>query len=60
MCGDTQISCSVLRETTERLSMKDEQTGKTGFEVQLHVSAKCNIVCLLTKHTNANLSMYAL
>ena len=44
MCGDTQISSSELKNTTEMLSLKDEQTGKTGFEVQLHVSAKCSIV----------------
>ena len=40
MCGDTQISSSELRKITERLSARDEQTGKMGFEMQLHVRIK--------------------
>ena len=37
MCGDTLIPSFELRKTTERLSVKDELTEKTGFEMQLHV-----------------------
>ena len=42
MCGDIQISSSELKKITERLSARDAQTGKMGFEMQLHVRIKEN------------------
>ena len=37
MCGDTQVNSSDLRPSIRRLTDKDVQTGKTGFETQFEV-----------------------
>ena len=37
MCGDTQVNSSDLRTSIRRLTNKDVQTDKTGFETQFEV-----------------------
>ena len=37
MCGDTQVKSCDLRPSIRRLTDKDVQTGKTGFETQFEV-----------------------
>ena len=37
MCGDTQVNSCDLRPSIRRLTDKDVQTDKTGFETQFEV-----------------------
>ena len=41
-CGDTQIPASGLSSAIEKLKEKDSETGRTGFEMQFHVSNPLN------------------
>ena len=36
-CGDTQITSADLRPSIQKMSNRNPQTGKTGFELQFEV-----------------------
>ena len=50
VCGDTQIPASGLSSAIEQLKQMDSETGKTGFQTQLHV---CHIPLALKVHVTS-------
>ena len=42
MCGNTQIPASSMKKAMTRLTNKNNQTDKNGYETQFHVSESCN------------------
>ena len=38
ICGETQIPAQLLPDTVKQLDSCDQQSGKTGYEIQFEVS----------------------